>query len=87
MTTTALAEQPKPTCKQVLEACDKTIDAKNKALELSDLGIKTCKEHTAELSAEVNSLRDSNASLLRNPILWFLAGSVATTATYLLLRK
>lgn len=77
----------KPGCKEVIETCDKALDAKNKALQLSDLAIKECQKHVGDLTVEVNELRDSNTSILKNPIVWFLLGSAATATAYVFLKK
>lgn len=83
-----LAQTPsKPTCKDVIKACDEALDAKDRALKIADIAITDCQKHAGELTTEINDLRESNESLFRNPVVWFLFGSVATTGAYLLFKK
>lgn len=96
MTTVARAEPPdcKPQidterkrCQVVLDQCDKTIAAKDKALELSDLAIKDCVKANGELQTQVNNTNDQLSAWYRNPFIMFGIGVLAGGVTYGLLKK
>lgn len=57
----------KLSCNSVIEACDKAIADKNRALELGDLTLTSCKAHSSDLITEVEDLRDSASSWYHNP--------------------
>ena len=68
----ALAETP--TCNDVLNKCDAALKAKQRELDLADLGVKLRDEQRAMLINENEALRSEGASLWKNPFLWATIG-------------
>ena len=64
----APVKQCKEDCKKVIDAADKALDDKNKALELADLTIKRCIEHGTVVQMQLNQTRDELDSIWRNPL-------------------
>lgn len=57
-------------CSQALDLCDRTIDAKNKVIELQDLGIKQLTDQNTQLSSDLKTEEGKAGAFYRNP--WFL---------------
>lgn len=74
-------------CVKLIEACDRVIEEKNKALTLADLALKKQSDELGRVKIENQELRQSNESIWKNPFVMFLFGSTAATAGYLLLKK
>jgi hypothetical protein len=68
----AQAAIPPPKCDDVLSLCDKALQAKDKELELCDLGLKQTLDQKVQLETEVKDLNDRSSSIFRNP--FFLIG-------------
>jgi hypothetical protein len=63
---------PKTICNQVIKACDKALEDKNKQIKLSDLAIKKLTDDNTELNKKVEESEDKLGSFWRNP--YFLVG-------------
>lgn len=72
MTKTSLAAGP--SCEQVLDSCDAALKAKQRELDLSDLGVKIRDEDRQRLLTENRELRSQGSSFWTNPFLWATIG-------------
>jgi hypothetical protein len=79
--------QARPSCKEVIAAADKALEAKDKALSLADLTIKECKTYNEELHVKNTELIDDSGKWYRNPVIVFILGAASGTLTYTLLKK
>jgi peptidoglycan hydrolase CwlO-like protein len=67
----------KPTCSDLIKACDKALEAKDKEIKLSDLAVKTAKDDITRLNKEVEEKNGQLSAWYRNPVVLFVAGSIA----------
>lgn len=58
----------------MLDACDSALKAKQRELDISDLGVKIRDEDRVNLQKENASLRDKGSSWYENPFLWASIG-------------
>lgn len=66
---------PSPvTCNQVIQACDKALEAKEKQLQLSDLALKQALDDRGKLQKDLESTRADKDAWYRNPGLWIAVG-------------
>ena len=80
VTTNALADQAAtPKCEQVLSACDQALRAKQRELDLADLGIKLRDENRTELQKENARLREESSAWYKSPAIWAAIGVIAGT--------
>lgn len=77
----------KADCIAVIVEADKAINAKNKALQLSDIALKASQDNAASLSKDNDDLRETNAKWYHNPFVMLLLGGAATSVVYLGLKK
>lgn len=63
-----------PTCDEVLNKCDTALKAKQRELDLSDLGVQIRDQDRVRLQKENEALRNSDTSILKNPVLWLALG-------------
>lgn len=82
-----LAETDTPSCKDVIGKCDKALADKNKALDLSDLALKTCEKDNGQLATKLEEADRVNTRWYHNPIVMFVFGAAAGTLTYTLIKK
>lgn len=64
----------KPTCKDVIKACDKALADKNGAIELQDIAIKKLVGQNIELNKEVAEMNESNNAWYKNPFVIAILG-------------
>lgn len=74
-------------CKKVIEQADRTIAAKNKALELSDLAFKSCTENSGRLQTDLNDRNEELSSWYRNPWIMGGLGLLAGAAAYAIIKR
>ncbi len=77
MITSAASPSTSPaseTCESVLQSCDSALKAKQRELDLSDLGIKIRDDDRERLQKENEALRGADTSILKNPVLWLGLG-------------
>lgn len=79
MTSAVAGPGATPSCEQVLDACDAALKAKQRELDLADLGIKIRDEHRVELQKENARLREESGAWYRNPFVWAAIGVIAGT--------
>lgn len=77
----------KPTCKEVIAQCDKTIEAKNKAIELSNLALKSCSEQSGLAQTELNNSNEKLNAWYRNPFIVGFMGVLVGGLSYAILKK
>lgn len=63
-----------PECSVVLGACDSALKAKQRELDLADLGIKIRDDDRKRLIEENRNLQDKGTSIWSNPFLWATIG-------------
>ena len=67
------------TCDQTLSACDKALKAKQRELDLADLGIKLRDENRQDLLKENAKLREAGSAWYNNPFVWAAIGVIVGT--------
>lgn len=72
----------KPTCNEVLNACDKALKAKETQLQIRDEQLGQAQEMLKANAKEIGDLRRSNDAWYNNKLLWLVVG--AGTTAYLL---
>jgi hypothetical protein len=77
MTTPQMARAETPTCPDVLNACDAALKAKQRELDLADLGIKIRDEDRLRLQKENAALRERGSAWYENPVVWAAIGVIA----------
>jgi hypothetical protein len=73
----ALAETP--ACPDVLRACDAALKAKQRELDLADLGIQYRQDEVVRLQKENTQLRERSGAWYSNPFVWSAIGVIAGT--------
>lgn len=86
VTTTAMA-QPKPECKDVIAACDKALEDKNKALTLANLAITNCIKHGTNVQLQLNEKTDELNRWYRQPLIVGIIGVLVGGVAYSLLEN
>lgn len=71
-----MATEPKVSCKEVIQKCDKALADKNKELELADLAIQRCNEVNGHLKHELEDTKDERDAWYRNPLVMGLFGVI-----------
>jgi hypothetical protein len=66
-------------CDETLNSCDAALKAKQRELDLSDLGIKIRDEDRERLAKENAQLRERGTGLFDNPFVWAALGVIAGT--------
>lgn len=83
-----MANPPKQVnCRDVINAANKALDDKGKALDLANLAIDQCKHSNGDLQGKVDQTNDELSKWYRQPIVMFLFGAAAGSLAYGLLRK
>ena len=78
VTTNALADQAAtPKCEQVLSACDQALRAKQRELDLADLGIQYRQDEVSRLQKENAQLREQSGAWYNNPVVFAALGVIA----------
>ncbi len=62
---------------EVIEACDRALEAKKDELRVCDLGVKIRDDENERLRKENTDLRESKDAFYKNPYLLLLLGFVA----------
>lgn len=75
VSTTSLAAPP--TCDDVLNSCDSALKAKQRELDLADLGVKIRDEDRERLQKENTQLRDRGQAWYSNPFVFAALGVIA----------
>lgn len=70
------AQAAGPNCDVVLEACDAGLRAKQRELDLADLGIKIRDEDRVRLQTENAQLQGQSGAWYNNPYFQFVLGAV-----------
>jgi hypothetical protein len=68
------AQAAGPSCDEVLNSCDAALKAKQRELDLADLGVKLRSDEIERLGKENAELRDKGTSIFSNPFLWATIG-------------
>lgn len=68
-----------PKCEQVLSACDAALRAKQRELDLADLGIQYRQDEVSRLQKENAALRDRGTAWYNNSFVWAAIGVIAGT--------
>lgn len=68
---------PKVTCKDVIDAANKALSDKDRALQLKDLAIKDCGDKNAGLQTTVDQDNKKLSSIWANPYAMILLGAFA----------
>lgn len=63
-------------CNQVIKACDKALESKNKVIKLADLAIKEAQDNNNRLNDLVETKNQQLGSIWRNPIFLIMLGLV-----------
>lgn len=63
-----------PECHEVLQSCDAALKAKQRELDLADLGVKLRSDEIERLSNENAKLRDQGTAWYNNGFLWATIG-------------
>lgn len=74
VSTTKTVQAAGPSCDDVLNSCGLTLKAKQRELDLADLGIKIRDDDRAVLQKENADLRSADSAWYRNPFLWATIG-------------
>lgn len=72
----ATARAGTPTCDDVLNSCDAALKAKQRELDLADLGIKIRDDDRVRLQKENADLRDRGSAWYQNPAVWAAIGVI-----------
>ncbi len=72
--TMRIAQAAGPDCQTVLDSCDLALKAKQRELDLSDLGVKLRDDNTVQLQKENAQLRDRGQAWYENIFLWAAIG-------------
>jgi hypothetical protein len=63
----------------VLKACDEALKAKQRELDLADLGIKIRDQDRIRLQKENAQLRSQSQAWYNNPVVWAAVGMIVGT--------
>lgn len=63
-----------PSCDEVLNSCDAALKAKQRELDLADLGVKLRSDEIERLGKENAKLRDQGTAWYNNGFLWATIG-------------
>lgn len=74
-------------CEDVITACDKALEAKNRQLELSDLALKNAVKLNGEAYQKLEEKQKELDRWYRQPLLMFLLGAAAGGVTYTILKR
>lgn len=66
-------------CDETLNACDSALKAKQRELDLADLGVKIRDQDRERLIKENAQLRERGTGLFDNPFVWAALGVIAGT--------
>ena len=69
-----IAQAEAPSCDKVLQSCDAALKAKQRELDLADLGVKLRSDEIDRLGKENVELRSKGTSIFSNPFLWATIG-------------
>lgn len=64
----------KPTCKDIIDACDKALDAKDSQIKIRDLGLSMRDDQITGLKKDNADLEHSLSAWYRSPYLYLFLG-------------
>lgn len=70
----------------MLKACDVALESCKTANKSKDKVIEAISNINIEQNAQIKSLTESNNSILKNPIVWFVLGVLTTSLTIAIIK-
>lgn len=76
-----------PSDDELLKACDEALSACAKSIESKNAIIETQNQLLQAQDKQIDQLVEDSRSIMKSPLLWFLVGVAATSATIIILKK